>query len=174
MRTLALVALAAAIATPARADSEDLLECTTQEVTPAFRGKVADAMLAAESPETDALFVQLATVAEACAARHGLATGKGEAYFTYAIARLPHDAFTTRLGDVGISAAVLDEALDFGLGRTNPVIAGDLNPAQIERIVAALGANGVAVDTVPQSSWELVGAYAAATSLMWQARAKLP
>ena len=174
MRGLALVALVAAIATPALAASEDLLECTTQEVTPAFRGKIADAMLAAESPEADALFVQLASVAETCAGRYGLAKDKGEAYFTYSIARLPHDAFTARLGDLGISAAVLDEALDFGPGRTNPVISGDFNPAQIERIVAALAANGVAVDTVPQSSWEMVGAYAAATSLMWQARAKLP
>ena len=174
MRGIALFLFAIAAATPALADSEDLLECTTQEVTPAFRGKIADAMLAAESPESDALFEQLATVSETCAARNGLAKDKGEAYFTYSIARLPHDAFTARLGDLGISAAVLDEALDFGPGRTNPVITGDLEPAQIERIVAALAANGVAVDTVPQSSWEMVGAYAAATSLMWQAQGKLP
>ena len=178
MRGLALFALATATAitaaSPALAVSEDLLECPGQGVTPAFRDKLADAVLAAESPETDAMFAQLLTVAEACAERHGLTKGQGEAYFTYALSRLLRDASSIRLGDAGISVAVLDEALDFGPGRTNPAITGDLEPAQIERIVAALAANGVAVDTVPQSSWELVGGYAAATSQMWQARTKLP
>jgi len=174
VKRASLLFLAAALAAPALASSEDLLECTTQEVTPAFRGTIADAMLAEDSPETDTLFAQLATVAETCAGRHGLAKDKGEAYFAYSIARLPHDDFTVRLGDLGISVAVLDEALDFGPGRTNPVISGRLSQVQVERIVAALEANGAAVGTIPQTSWELVGAYAAATSLMWQARAKLP
>jgi hypothetical protein len=169
----ALALLLALAASPAAAQSEDLLECATTQVTPAFRDKIADAMLAEESAEGDALFARLAEVADGCAQRHGLAADKGEAYFAYAVARLPHDAFTARLGQAGISAAVLDEALDFGVGRSNPVITGDLAPDQVENLVAALAANGVDVERVPQPSWELVGAYAAATSLLWQSLAKL-
>ena len=160
-------------ASPALAQSDDLLECTTMQVTPAFRDKIADAMLAEDSPETDALFGQLATVSDECAARHGLVDGKHEHYFAYTVSRLPHDAFTARLGKAGISAAVIDEALDFGPGRTNPVISGDLSRDQVEALVEALAANDVDVDKVAPSSWELVGAYSAATSLMWQALAKL-
>jgi phage terminase large subunit-like protein len=172
VRRLAL--LLALVPAPALAEPDDLLECATARVTPAFRDKIADAMLAEESEEGDALFAELARVADECVTRFALPADKGEAYFAYTVARLPHDAFTARLGQAGISAAVLDEALDFGAGRTNPVITGDLAPDQVEKLVAALAANGVDVEAVPQASWELVGAYAAATSLLWQSRAKLP
>ena len=167
--------LAAALlaGSPAFAQSEDLLECTTMQVTPAFRDKIADAMLAEDSPEADALVGQLVTVSDECAARYALAEAKREHYFAYTVSRLPHDAFAARLGTAGISAAVIDEALDFGPGRTNPVISGDLSRDQVEALVEALAANDVDVDKVGPSSWELVGAYSAATSLMWQALAKL-
>ena len=159
--------------TPALAQSDDLLECASAQVTPAFRDKVADAMLGPESPETDALFAHLATVTDGCAERHGLAKNKGEDYFTYTLGRLPHDALIERLAKAGISAAVIDEAFDFGPGLSNPVITGALAPGESEKLVAALTANGVAVESLPGASWELVGAYLAASSLMWQARAKL-
>ena len=165
--------LLALVAAPALAQSDELLECPSGQVTPAFRDKIADAMLGPESAESDALFVHLAGVTEGCAARHGLAGDKGEAYFTYALGRLPHDALIERLGRAGISAAVLDEALDFGAGRSNPTISGDLDRAQVEKLVAALAANGLDVEQVSEATWEQVGVYAAATSLMWQARAKL-
>ena len=171
MKRLAL--LLALLSAPALAQPDDLLECPTARVTPAFRDKIADAMLAEESPESDALFAELARVTDDCASRFALPADKGEAYFSYTVARLPHDAFTARLGAAGISAAVLDEALDFGPGRTNPVITGDLARDQVEKLVAGLAANGVEVESVPQPSWELVGAYAAATSLLWQSLAKL-
>ena len=174
MRRLALLLALALAPAPALAQADDLLECATARVTPAFRDKIADAMLAEESEEGDALFAELARVADLCATRFALPADKGAAYFEYTVARLPHDAFTARLGQAGISAAVLDEALDFGAGRTNPVIAGDLAPEHIGKLVAALAANGVDVEALPQQSWELVGAYAAATSLMWQSLAKLP
>ena len=168
-----LLLLAALWATPGAAQSEDLLECTSSQVTPVFRDKVADAMLGPETPETEALFAHLATVSESCAGRHGLAADKGEAYFTYALGRLPHDALIERLAKAGISAAVIDEAFDFGPGLSNPAITGALDPGQSEKLVAALTANGVAVASLPEASWEMVGAYLASTSLMWQARAKL-
>jgi hypothetical protein len=166
------MALAALLPGVAAAQSADLLECTTQEVTPAFRDKLADAMIA-EKTDTDALIEQLVQVADSCATRHALSTEQGDAYFAYSLSRLPHDAFIVRLGSAGISAAVIDEALDFGEGRSNPEISGDLQPAQLEALIAALAANGVDVDKVSEANWEIVGAYAAATSLMWQSRRKL-
>ena len=167
---LAIIALA--LATPAAAQSADLLECTTQDVTPAFRDKLADAMLD-DSRDADALFEQLVHISDACAARHGLAGDKGEAYFTYSLSRLPRDAFIARLGAAGISAQVLDEAFDFGEGRSNPAIEGELKPEQVAALVAALAANGIDVEKVPETSLEMIGAYAASSSLMWQSRRKL-
>ena len=171
MRRAAL--LLALLAAPAAAQSEDLLECTSTQVTPAFRDKITDGMLGPESPATDALFDHLGEVTEGCAQRHGLSDDKHESYFTYAIGRLSRDALIERLAKAGISAAVIDEAFDFGPGLSNPVITGALAPGESEKLVAALTANGVAVESLPGASWELVGAYLAASSLMWQARAKL-
>ena len=168
----ALLALFALFPSLAAAQSADLLECTTQEVTPAFREKLADAMLD-EGADSNALFEQLVHVADGCAARFALPQEQNEAYFTYSLSRLPRDAFIARLGAAGISAAVIDDALDFGEGRSNPAISGDLQPAQLEALLAALAANGVDVDKVAETSWEMVGAYAAASSLMWQSRRKL-
>jgi hypothetical protein len=172
VRAALLACIAALLPAAAAAQSDDLLECTTQAVTPAFRDRIADVMLA-DDPNGDALFEQLVTVSDDCAARNGLAADKGEAYFTYSLARLPRDAFIVRLGARGISGAVVDEALDFGTGRSNPVITGNLAPEQVERLLAALGRSGVDVEKVGDDSWEMIGAYAAATSLMWQAHAKL-
>jgi len=161
-------------ATPAAAATDDLLECPATRVTPAFRDKIAAAMLAPDSAESDALFQQVGDVAERCAGEHGLPEDRRDAYFTYALSRMPHDAFIAKLGALGISAAVIDEALDFGPGRTNPLITGSLDDAQVTRLVAALEAGGVDTAKVASATWEMVGGYAAATSQMWQARAKLP
>ena len=173
---LLLAALACALATgltfPAAAQSEALLECTTLGVTPAFREKLADAMLR-ESPDNDALFQQLVTVSDECAGRAGLAADKGEPYFTYSLSKLARDAFVARLGAVGISAATIDDAFEFGEGRRNPVISGDFDQVQIAALLAALGSDGLDVEKLPDASWEMIGAYTASSSLMWQARRKL-
>lgn len=168
-----LLALAAAFPAPAAAQSEALLDCSTLAVTPKFRDQLADAMLGSAGADNDALIGELANVAETCAARHGLVGEKAGTYFRYSIARLPRDALILRLGDLGLSAQVIDTALDFGPGRSNPVISGALSRPQVETLVAALAANGVKPESVAQSTWEMVGAYAAATSLMWQALRQL-
>jgi hypothetical protein len=168
----ATAAAAAVWSGVALAQSEDLLECTSQAMTPAFRDKLADAMLADEH-EGEALFEQLGTVSDDCARQYGLAEDKGGAYFTYSLARLPRDAFIVRLGAQGISAQVVDQALDFGEGRRNPTITGRLSKPQVDKLVAALSAAGVDIEAVAESSWKMIGAYAAASSLMWENRGKL-
>ena len=171
MRSI-LVLLACALAAPAAAQSEALLECPTLGVTPAFREKLADAMLR-QDPANDALFEQLVVITNECATRFGLAEDQGEAYFTYSLSKLPREAFVARLGAVGISAATIDEAFDFGEGRRNPVISGDFSQEQMAGLLAALTSTGVDVETLPDASWEMIGAYTATSSLMWQARRKL-
>lgn len=164
--------LAAPAAAQTAAPSEALLNCPTLGVTPAFREKLADAMLR-ESPANDALFEQLVTITEDCATRFGLAEGKGEAFFTYSLSRLPRDTFVARLAAAGIKAAVIDDAFDFGEGRRNPVISGDFSAEQMAGLLAALTSTGVNVETLPDTSWEMIGAYTATSSLMWQARRNL-
>ena len=154
------------------AQSEDLLECSTQAVTPAFRDKLADSMLA-DDQAGEGLSEQLATISDECAGRYGLSDDQRDAYFTYSLARLPRDALITRLGALGISAQVIDDALDFGTGRSNPQITGRLQKPQIDKLLAALTAAGVDVAAIADQSWTMIGAYAAASSLMWQNRARL-
>jgi len=163
----------ALLAAPAAAQSDDLLECPTTQMTAAFRDKLAAAMLGQDSPDTDAMLELLAAAADRCADQHGLAAEKREAFFLYAVSRMPHDAFVAKLGTVGISAAVIDDALGFGPGRSNPIIKGNLSAEQLDKLLGALSAQGVDIDRVPQPTWEMVGGYAAATSQMWQAQAKL-
>ena len=167
-----VAALALVVAAPAAAQSEALLACPTLGVTPEFREKLADAMLK-EDPANDALFEQLVTITTECAGRFGLAEDQGEAYFTYSLSKLPRDAFVARLGAVGISAKTIDDAFDFGEGRRNPVISGDFSPEQMAGLLAALTSNKVDVEALPDATWEMIGAYTATSSLMWQARRKL-
>lgn len=167
-----VLTLAAPAAAQSGTPSEALLSCPTLGVTPAFREKLADAMLK-QDPGNDALFEQLVTITEECATRFGLADDKGEAYFTYSLSKLPREAFVARLGAAGISAETIDDAFDFGEGRRNPVISGDFSAEQMAGLLAALASTGVDVETLPDASWEMIGAYTATSSLMWQARRKL-
>jgi len=175
MRSIAVLAVLV-LATPAAAQpvtpSEALLECPGLNVTPSFRDKLADAMLR-ESPANDALFEQLVKITQDCGGRFGLSEDKGEAYFTYSLSRLPRDTLVARLAAKGIAAATIDDAFDFGEGRRNPVITGDFSPEQMAGLLAALTSTGVNVETLPDASWEMIGAYTATSSLMWQARRKL-
>lgn len=175
MRSIAVLA-ALVLATPAAAQtvapSEALLECPGLAVTPAFREQLADAMLR-ESTANDALFEQLVKITQDCGGRFGLAEDQGEAYFTYSLSRLPRATLVARLAVKGIAAATIDEAFDFGEGRRNPVITGDFSPEQMAGLLAALTSTGVEVETLPDASWEMIGAYTATSSLMWQARRKL-
>ncbi len=168
-----LLPIALLLTTPAAAQSsapsEALLNCPSMGVTPAFRERLADAMLREEAGD-DKLFEQLVTVTEECATRFGLADDKGEAYFTYSLSRLPRETLVARLEAAGIKASVIDDAFDFGEGRRNPVISGDFSQEQMAGLLAALTSTGVNVETLPDTSWEIIGAYTATSSIMWQAR----
>ena len=68
----------------------------------------------------------------------------------------------------------MDKALDFGPGRANPDLSGDMTEDQIVLIVQGYVNAGVDIEKVDQSVWEKVGAYAAATSIYWNKRQRLP
>ena len=169
---LPVALLFAAPAMAQGAPSDALLKCPTLGVTPTFREQLADAMLQ-QSPANDALFEQLVTVTQDCATRFGLAEDKGEAYFTYSLAQLPRDTLVARLKAAGIAAASIDDAFGFGEGRANPEISSNFSDAQMAGLLAALTSSGVDVEKLSDASWEIVGAYAATSSLMWQARRSL-
>jgi transposase len=151
----------------------ELLNCSTASLPAEDRDKLATAMLARDEANGRPILDRLEELAATCAQTHGLDEAQGAAYFQYSIARIAHDALAARLGGQGISSRVIDQALDFGEGRSNPAISGELSGEQLDRLIAALGASGVVTQNLTQSSWEMVGGYAAATSLMWQALARL-
>lgn len=73
-----------------------------------------------------------------------------------------------------LSTRPVDEALDFGEGKTNPDISNKMTDRQIMAIVQAYIENGIDIDEVDGAVWEKVGAYAAATSIYWNKRKQLP
>ena len=169
----AIIAATMLAAWPAAAQSEALLDCVAVEQSVAFRDKVTDAILAPDSPEAQATVEELIRAADGCAQKNGLAEDRWEAYFQYSLARLSHDSLLVRLGTKGISAAALDDIFEYGEGRANPVLKGGLSAEQTEALVAGLSAAGVDVQAIADATWNTIGSYLAATSDMWQARAKL-
>jgi hypothetical protein len=157
----------------AGAQTQALLDCSTVATPPSVREELANSMLGQKTASSEAMIERLATAAETCAQANRLPDEKSNAYFDYSIARLPHDTLGARLDGLGVPPKLVDDALDFGPGRSNPVLGEKLSQGQIEALIRALAAHGLDTDKVAESTWHMVGAYAAATSLMWQALARL-
>ena len=121
----------------------------------------------------EVLFKNLATVADACAARHGIAAEQKAAYFDYSLARIAREWLAADMGKLDLSPAVVDKALDFGPGGTNPDLSTNMTEEQIMTIVQAYVDAGIDIEKIDGAAWEKVGAYAAATSIYWNKRKQL-
>ncbi len=86
---------------------------------------------------------------------------------------MERDEFARQLAAAQIPTSVIDDALDFGPGRTNPLIEGRISDEQIDAFYGALrnergGRKGGGGDT-----WGLVGVYVQSSSTMWNALNRL-
>lgn len=151
------------------------LDCATASVDADLKSSLGAAMAGGGDETTrDALFEQLGAAVDRCVADQGIANTQRSDYYDYSLARIAREWLIGDIATTGLSAAVVDKALDFGPGRANPDLTGDMDDAQIMAIVQAYIDSGVDIEKVDSSVWEKVGAYAAATSIYWNKRQRLP
>jgi len=157
---------AAMAASPAMAHDQEQLDCIVRATPMEVRGGLVDATLlegTGENLADDARVEQFYDAAMACIDEIGIDPARQIAYLTYAEARVFQVEMAARLAGRGISTAVIDQALDYGPGLTNPVI--DMpTDGQTEAVAMSLLLDGVDVDALPQEVWEDIGTYLAATS----------
>jgi hypothetical protein len=170
----AVLALATLPGTALAQDSAKL-DCATSSVGADMKSSLGAAMAGGgDEASRDALFKQLGTVVDRCVADHGIADTQKTDYYDYSLARIAREWLIGDIATTGLSASVVDKALDFGPGGANPDLTGDISDAQIMTIVQAYTDAGVDIETIDSAVWEKVGAYAAATSIYWNKRQRLP
>lgn len=151
------------------------LDCVVQAVPAGTKATIGAAMAGAgDEASRDVLFKQLGEVTDGCATRHGIAAEYRANYFDYSLARISREWLIGDIAKQSLSSTVVDKALDFGPGRSNPDLSSDMTEDQIMKIVQAYIEEGVDIEKVDSTIWEKVGAYAAATSIYWNKRKLLP
>ena len=171
-KKLALIALLMAAA-PLPAFAADT-SCAIRLVSPEFRVDLAKAMTTGDNSQSDSLSEKLSALVRTCVQAAGYNEQQGAAYFDAVMSEISRGWLIAELEKAGLAHSVIDKALDFGVGRTNPNPQGDLGEEQIDAIINGFVAAGVDIDKVPQQAWEQVGSYVAATGIYWQAIRQLP
>lgn len=164
---LALGALAlAAHAGAARARPPEALACAVMAAPAGLDQRLADVVISHDDARGRPALDDLRRITESCAADQFLAPKQSEAYFSYALGRLARDALDARLAAHGLSAELIDKALDIGPGNANnpaeKVTQGDLN-----RVAQALREAGSDPAKVTPEGWMLVSAWIIATANMF-------
>lgn len=164
-----------ALPTVVTAQEGEKFDCVIASVPVETRASIGAAMAGAgDDASRDVLFKQLSTVTEGCIAKHGIAEAQKADYFDYSLARISREWLVGDIAKLNLSSAIVDTALDFGPGKTNPDLSTDMSEGQIMTIVQAYIDSGVDIEKVDEAAWEKVGAYAAATSIYWNKRKQLP
>ena len=150
-------------------------DCVVTSVPEGAKNSIGAAMAGGgDEAAREALFQQLATVTDDCIARHGIAAEQKSDYFDYSLARISREWLVGDISRLNLSTSVVDKALDFGPTGANPDLSSEMSEEQIMKIVQAYIENGVDIEKVDGAVWEKVGAYAAATSIYWNTRKRLP
>lgn len=176
MRLLAplLATIAFAAASPAQAMTKELAECPTNAVTADFANRLAAVMIQGESGSSvDQFIEQLINVSDTCAKAAGLTEDQAQTYFKYTLGVVPRSAYMRQLTAAGLNVPSIDTVLDFGPGRSNPMLE-EVSEEQAGKIIDAQIAKGVDIEKVDPDAWQKVGGYASATSLMYSAMRELP
>ncbi len=159
----------------AAAQEGEKFDCVVVSTSTDTKASIGASMAGAGDDATrDALFKQLATITDDCVARHGIDEAQKSTYFDYSLARISREWLSADIAKDNLSPTTVDKALDFGPGRANPDLSGEMSDDQIMTIVQAYIDSGIDIEKVDTTVWEKVGAYAAATSIYWNKRKQLP
>ncbi len=166
MRLLLLSAAALGLlaATPARATTEEAVQCPVLIVPAAFAREMADAMSVGEptQEEQEAIGQKVKTIANACRSVHGIPDDREEDYINLAMSGIVMTRLAVDLEEAGVPPSYVEDAMDVGKGRTN-LLPEEFSEDVVDALLARLAENGLDKDAVDASVWQKVGAYAAST-----------
>lgn len=170
----ALATVALALTSPAHALTRKQLDCPAKAVKPDVASRISELVLADKEndPELDQQWDKLDAVAAACMKQTKVPAAHKDAYYEYAKLSATRTGFVQRIAAAGIKPALLDETMDVGPGRANPVIT-DLKDDQVEKLIAAITASGVDVLKMDEKIWPVVGGYLPLTSRVYQLEKQL-
>lgn len=151
--------------------STDQRACPVKRAPAGLAGEVVNAMLpgATETEISDTAAEQLAGVAIDCAKQTKVAKARLDSYIELATWQLTSAGLADAIKGRGLDPVMLNTAMNVGQGKANPSFE-NLSDAQVTRLMVALKAKGVAVETLPEDTWQLVGSYLEATSRAWRMR----
>lgn len=161
-----LTTLAVASAGVAHARPPEALACAIMAAPPGLDARVADVVASRDVDTGASALVDLHAVVDRCADDQFLKPKEREAYFSYTLGRMSRDVLDARLAAKGLSAALIDKALDIGPGNAN-------NPAEkvtegdLRRVATELATAGTDPTKVSPEGWALVTAWIVATANMF-------
>jgi hypothetical protein len=165
---------AAMLPVAASAQLGDKLDCAVDRAEPAFRTLLADALIGdGGNSGSERLIGQFSTIADACTAGFTLDAAQKKAYLDYGVSRILREWLISRLAGYGLSGSTIDTALDFGPGRSNPRLSGEMGEEQVKILVQAFIEGGIDAENLSSPAWESVGTYAAVSSIYWRQRQAL-
>ncbi|MCW1384433.1 hypothetical protein OLX02_16550 [Novosphingobium sp. KCTC 2891] len=152
----------------AHARPPEALACAVMNAPHGLDARVADVIVSQDPERGRPVLDELRAVVDACGRDQFLDDKQRDAYFDYTLGRMGRDVLDARLGEQGIAAGLIDDALDIGPGKANnpaeKVTQGDLN-----RVSAALRDAGHDPAKVTPDGWRLVTAWISATANMFEA-----
>lgn len=150
------------------------IDCSIDTAGPGLKTLLADALIGeGDQAGVERLIGQFSAVADACTAGLTLDAAQKKAYLDYGVSGILREWLTVRLAGFGLSGTTVDTALDFGPGRRNPQLAGEMGEEQVKTLVQALIESGVDAENLSPKAWEAVGTYAAVSSAYWRQRQAL-
>ncbi|HTN15221.1 MAG TPA: hypothetical protein VL094_10490 [Sphingomonadaceae bacterium] len=166
MRLLLLSAAALGLlaATPARATTEEAVQCPVLIVPAAFAREMADAMSVGQptQEEQKAIGQKVKRIADACRSVHGIADDREEDYINLAMSGIVMARLAVDLEEGGVPPLYVEEVLDIGEGRMN-LLPEEFSAEVVSKLLDRLKQNSVDTDRIDPDVWQKVGAYAAAT-----------
>lgn len=165
VRVLLLLALLA-LPLPASARPPQALACALIAAPEGLEVKLADSVLSIDAELSKPALETLHMLVDRCAADQFLNDKQREAYFSYVLGRMARDGLDARLTGEGISAALIDTALDIGPGNANnPAV--QVTQGDLRRVANAITDAGRDPAKVTPVGWGLINGWIAATAQMF-------
>lgn len=161
-----VVALALSAGAQAHARPPEALACAIMAAPAGLDARLADVVVSRDNDRGRPTLDELRVVTDHCADDQFLSPKERDAYFNYALGRLARDVLDGRLAAQGLSAPMIDKALDIGPGNAN-------NPAEkvtegdLRRVAAAIAEAGGQPAKVTPDGWMLITAWIVATANMF-------
>ena len=159
-------ALAVLAGAQAHARPPEAMACAIIAAPPGLDARIADVVVSQDNDRGRPALNELRAITDQCGVDQFLSPKQRDAYFTYTLGRMARDVLDGRLAAQGLSAALVDRALDIGPGNANNP-ADKVTEGDLRHVAAALAESGKDPATVTAPEWGLITAWIAATAQMF-------